>query len=71
MILLRNSEPLIEGGFRDAAAREEGLNAFHDSCGNRKRGPTAILGLMVGTPLNLYMLISWMVLARLPWLRLK
>ena len=49
MVLFQNSEPLVEGRIRDAAAEHEVLEAFHNSCCNRKRGIIAVLGLMVET----------------------
>ena len=33
---------------RDTIAKDEGVEAFHDSCGSRKRGIVAVLGLMIG-----------------------
>ena len=62
MGLFQGANPLIGGGyFRDARNNEEGLEAFHDSCGSKKRGIVAVLGLMMGTPWGTYLLIDWVV----------
>lgn len=60
MGLFKGEKPLVGGGqFRDARTNEDGLEAFHDSFGSKKRGIVAILGLMMGTPWENYLLISW------------
>ena len=55
MGLFQGAKPLVGGGhFRDARTNEEGLGVFHDSCGSKKRGIVAVLGLMMGTPVINY-----------------
>ena len=51
VVLFQGAE--VEGCNRDAIAEGEGLEAFHDSCGSRKRGIGAALGLMMGAAWNI------------------
>ena len=49
--LFQGAKSLVAGGhFRDARTNEEGVGVFHDSCGSKKRGIAAVLGLMMGKP---------------------
>ena len=47
----------VEGCNRDVIAEGEGLEAFQDSCGRRKRGIGAALGFIVGAAWNIDLVI--------------
>ena len=48
----------VEGCIRYAIAEGEGLEAFQDSCGRRKRGIGAALGLIMGAAWNIDLFIE-------------